>query len=76
MQHSGDRKSMGSILISWTCDSNPWHADIEIAELVQLLGLPEPVTPVAPSQVQAPLPEQKGIQGENSTPDAETPAKE
>ncbi|KAF9654060.1 hypothetical protein BDM02DRAFT_1190125 [Thelephora ganbajun] len=46
---------------------------IEIAELVQLLGLPESAIPPTPSQ--APPPEQKENQGENLAP-TETPTKE
>ena len=69
MQHTEDRKSTVDIDSS-PCDSYSWHVDIEIAELVQLLGLPESVTPAAPSQ--APPPEQKESQGEGSTPGAGT----
>ena len=51
-------------LILWACDSDSM-TDIELAELVQLLGLPESVTPITPSQ--APPLEQKENQGESST---------
>ena len=71
MQHTEDRESI-MILISGACDSDARRADIEIAELVQLLGLPDSVRPAAQA---LPL-EQKENQGENPPLAAETLAKE
>ena len=62
------------VSISRAYNSDPWDVDIEIAELVQLLGLPESVIPAPPSQA-VPL-EQKESQDESLIPGGETPTKE
>lgn len=54
--------SRHQILISWTGNSDSGRKDIEIAELVQLLDLPEYLALAARSQV--PSQKQKGVEGE------------